>query len=72
MPKILEPGDRAPDSGVYKVVHARQHAQPHYVTVLYADIFPTCLECSDGVRFELEILAANINAHPHFMRRRDK
>ena len=43
MPEILEPGDRAPSSGLYKVVHAGQHALPHYVTALYGDTFPACL-----------------------------
>ena len=57
MPEILEPGDRAPSSGLYKVVHAGQHAPPHYVTALYGDIFPKCLECVDEVRFELAVVA---------------
>jgi len=35
MPEVFEPGSGAPSSGVYKVIHARQHAQPHYVTALY-------------------------------------
>ncbi len=67
MPEILEPGDRAPSSGLYKVVHAGNHALPHYVTALYGDIFPACLECLDGVRFELAIAAGYIGAHPLFI-----
>jgi hypothetical protein len=68
MPKTFEAGNRAPSSGVYKVVHGRQHVEPHHVTVLYGDTFPACLECLHRVRFELAIPAAHINAHPLFMR----
>jgi hypothetical protein len=67
MPEILEPGDRVPSSGLYKVVHAGKHALPHYVTALYGDTFPPCLECADGVRFELAVVAGYIGAHPLFI-----
>jgi hypothetical protein len=72
MPKTFEAGNRASSSGVYKVIHARQHAEPHYVTVLYGDTFPTCLECRHRVRFDLAIAAVHINAHPLFMRGQNK
>jgi hypothetical protein len=71
MPEILEPGDRVPSSGLYKVVHAGRHAQSHYVTALYGDTFPACLECLNGVRFELTIVAGYIRAHPLFIRSRN-
>jgi hypothetical protein len=70
MPEILEPGDRVPSSGLYKVVHAGKHALPHYVTALYGDTFPKCLECVDEVRFELAVVAGYIGAHPLFIRPR--
>ena len=59
-----------PSSGLYKVVHAGQHALPHYVTALYGDTFPACLECVDGARFELAVVAGYIGAHPLFVRPR--
>ena len=40
MVEIFRPGNKAPRSGVYKVTHAQQHAEPHYVTLLFADTFP--------------------------------
>ena len=66
MSEIYRPGDRVPASGIYKTVHGQQHAAAHYVTALYADKFPTCLECSDSVRFELA--AVHVKAHPQFNR----
>ena len=72
MPEILEPGNRAPSSGLYKVVHAGQHARPHYVTTLCGDTFPACHECSNEVRFEQAIVAGYIDAHPFFVRPHNK
>jgi hypothetical protein len=64
----LQPGNRALRSGVYKVIHAQQHAESHYVIVLLGEIFPPCVECSYQVRFELAIPAVHVKAHPHFAR----
>ena len=67
MSETFKAGDGAPSSGVYKVVHAGRHAQPHYVTVLYGDKLPQCHECLGRTRFELAISAVYINAHPLFV-----
>ncbi len=40
MPEMFKAGDKVPSSGVYKAVHARQHAQAHCITALYGDTFP--------------------------------
>jgi hypothetical protein len=64
----LQPGNKALCSGVYKVIHARQHAESHYVIVLFGGIFPPCLECSQHVRFELAVSTVHVNARPHFAR----
>lgn len=40
MTEILRPGNKVQLSGVYKVIHGREHAAPHYVTVLFGDISP--------------------------------
>jgi hypothetical protein len=45
MVAVFRPGNKAPFSGVYKVTHAHQHAEPHYVTLLFGDTFPVCLTC---------------------------
>jgi len=67
MPDIFKAGDKVPTTGVYKTVHALQHAPPHYVTAIYGNVFPTCVECSDNVRFEIALFAVHVNAHPLFM-----
>ena len=64
----LQPGNKAFCSGVYKVIHAQQHAESHYVIVLVGEIFPACVECSHQVRFELAISAVHVDRHPHFVR----
>jgi TRAP-type mannitol/chloroaromatic compound transport system substrate-binding protein len=68
MPNVYKAGDRVPATGLYKVVHAGQHAEPHHVMAACGGKFPTCVECSDSVRFELEVSAVYVNAHPQFSR----
>jgi hypothetical protein len=65
---IFRTGDKAPCSGIYKTVHGTPHGEPHYVTALFGDTFPVCVECSDQVRFELAVSSVHINAHPYFNR----
>ncbi len=68
MPHIFKAGQKVSTTGVYKVVHAGQHIEAHYVTAVFGDTFPPCLECSDNIRFELALSAVHINAHPQFKR----
>jgi hypothetical protein len=46
----FRPGDYAPESGVYRVLH-HAHRMPHDVTVEEDTRFPTCARCGDRVRF---------------------
>ncbi len=66
--EIFEPGDQVPASGVYKASHGRQHLVSHYVTALFGETFPSCLGCSDQVRFELALSAVYVHAHAQFSR----
>jgi hypothetical protein len=66
MVNLSQPGNKAPHSGLFKVVHAQQHTPEHYVTVLYGETFPPCKECLNKVRFEGVISAVHMNAHPFF------
>ncbi|HTZ95732.1 MAG TPA: hypothetical protein VMB18_05005 [Terriglobales bacterium] len=68
MADMFRPGDAAPCSGVFKVVHSLQHVAPHYVIALYRDTFLPCLECGDEVRFELALSAVYVQTHPAFHR----
>ena len=72
MAETLEAGDKAPSSGIYKVVHASAHADPHYVTALcYGDHISCDAKRCVRERFQdsrLAISAVHVNAHPLFMR----
>lgn len=68
MAELYQPGDKAPCSGVYRVMHALRHSSAHNVLALYGDAFPSCLECIDEVRFELVQSAVYLRAHPCFHR----
>ena len=47
----LMPGDQAPESGIYRVVHDG-HRSPHPVCVIKGDVFPSCRHCRQRVRYE--------------------
>jgi hypothetical protein len=66
---IYHAGDRATHSGLYRVVHGWRHAEPHPITVVCGDIFPPCVHCSEQVRFELDVAAGYVSAHPYFKER---
>jgi len=68
MAETFRAGDLAPCSGVFKAVHALHHIQPHYIILLYRDVFPLCLECTDEIRYELALSAVYVKTHPAFMR----
>ena len=47
------PGDPVRESGIYEVVHGREHRQAHEVVMLKGTLFPTCDSCDNNVRFRL-------------------
>jgi len=47
------PGDTVRQSGIYEVVHDREHRSSHEVVMVSGDKFPPCETCSDRVRFKL-------------------
>ena len=59
MAEVFQAGEKARFSGVYKVVHAREHNQAHHVTAVHGEAFPGCLQCSDAVQFELFLCAVS-------------
>ena len=46
-------GDPVPQSGIYEVIHARNHRESHDVVMLAGDHFPACDNCDVAVRFRL-------------------
>jgi hypothetical protein len=64
-----KPGDKVPESGIYKVVHDPNHAKEHEVTCVYGGTFPPCNGCGDHPRFTLIRGAHHISTHPNFVKK---
>jgi hypothetical protein len=47
------PGDTVRQSGIYEVVHDREHRGSHEVVMVSGDQFPPCETCRERVRFKL-------------------
>ena len=46
-------GDKVKESGIYEVLHDRDHRTAHDVVMLAGDVFPPCETCDQKVRFRL-------------------
>lgn len=51
--KIFLPGEPVLETGIYEVMHDRQHRPSHEVVMHARDLFPTCDQCDARVRFKL-------------------
>lgn len=49
----FRPGDPVIESGIYEVLHGRDHRYAHEVVMLKGTAFPMCDTCDDEVRFRL-------------------
>jgi hypothetical protein len=47
------PGDTIRQSGIYEVMHDRQHRETHEAVMIGGEHFPDCETCKDKVRFRL-------------------
>ena len=61
-----KPGEKVPQSGIYKVVHDKTHSQQHGVTVVFGEPFPPCRGCGDKARFVLVRAAIHIQWDDNF------
>jgi len=61
------PGDVAPESGIYMVIHSHECRPSHSVTVLWGEIFPECSKCGDEVSFQPVISAVHVREHDLFV-----
>lgn len=48
-----KPGDPVRETGIYEVLHDRDHRAAHEAVMLADDHFPECDTCADRVRFRL-------------------
>lgn len=62
----FKPGEKVPHSGIYNVVHDRNHTQPHEVTCVYDEHFPPCNHCGQHPRFILVRKALHVTHHEDF------
>jgi hypothetical protein len=46
-------GDNVRQSGIYEVVHDRDHREAHEVVMIGGEHFPDCETCKEKVRFRL-------------------
>ena len=64
------PGETAPVSGIYDVIHDNldgdSHAFSNQVTAIAGKIFPPCRGCHEWVRFRLHQAAEHLESHDHF------
>ncbi|HET8888880.1 MAG TPA: hypothetical protein VFQ41_08250 [Candidatus Angelobacter sp.] len=47
------PGQPVLESGIYEVIHDRNHRQEHEAVMYRSDLFPVCDQCGLRVRFRL-------------------
>ena len=50
---FFKPGDFVHETGIYEVVHDRDHRTTHEAVMLAKDVFPACDTCYEKVRFRL-------------------
>ena len=66
----FKPGDKAPVSGIYEVIHdkvdGREHALPHQVIAIAGTTFPGCRVCREHVRFRVIRAVERVQAHSDF------
>lgn len=58
--RIFRPGDTVRQSGIYEVIHERDHRAAHEAVMVSGDLFPTCDFCADKVRFRISRAATYI------------
>ncbi len=51
--RYFRPGDTVRQSGIYEVLHDREHREVHEVVMISGDQFPSCETCHETVRFKL-------------------
>jgi hypothetical protein len=51
--RLFASGTPVPETGIYEVIHAREHRPAHEVLMLRAEAFPQCEHCGAQVRFRV-------------------
>lgn len=61
----FKPGDKVPNSGIYKVLHDKKRTEDHEVTCIAHKRFPPCRDC-EHPRFVLVRRALHVEVHELF------
>lgn len=69
MATVYKPGQKVPESGIYKVTHDSNHRQEHEVTAVMGEHFPPCNHCGEHPRFVLIRAAHHIRNHNAFTKK---
>jgi hypothetical protein len=64
--EVFKPGDKVPNSGIYRVLHDYKHNREHEVTCVAHTTFPPCNKCGHHPRFELVRKAIHIDVDDDF------
>lgn len=51
--RMFLPGQPVLESGIYEVIHDKNHRQAHEAVMYRSDLFPVCDQCELRVRFKL-------------------
>jgi len=51
--RTFQPGAPISESGIYEILHERDHRTSHEAVMIAGDSFPECDTCRDRVRFKL-------------------
>ena len=52
-PHIFKAGQVVRETGIYEVLHERQHRSAHDALMYRDEEFPACDQCGNGVRFKI-------------------
>jgi hypothetical protein len=63
---VFKPGDKVPNSGIYRVIHDNYHTEEHEVTCVYGKQFPPCNHCGHHPRFTLVQYAQHVDQNEYF------
>ena len=57
---LYRPGDLAPISGIYRVIHLTRHRGPHLAIIIRGEELPLCRNCQGDVEFEVVQTASHV------------
>jgi hypothetical protein len=70
MPKTYKSGEVVAKSGIYDVIHDKEHRQTHEVTCVKGERFPPCKNCGSGAQFILKTEAIHAKEHPSLQKKK--